>query len=49
MPGGKAQSLAQFLVPADQLGNRLRKVCRRQRCGVLLRRHWRAGTLIPAL
>jgi hypothetical protein len=38
MRGGEAQDLAQLLVPADQLGNRLRQVRLRQdrfglRCG----------------
>ena len=44
MRGGKAQDFAQLVVPADQLGNRLRQVCRRQdRSGLS-----RAGALARA-
>ena len=46
MRGGEAQDLAQFVVPADQLGNRRRQVRRRQRrCG-LRRYRARAGALV---
>jgi hypothetical protein len=48
MRGGEAQDLAEIVVPADQLGNRLRQVCWRQHRCRLRNRHSRAGALVWA-
>jgi hypothetical protein len=45
---GKAQDLAQFVVPANQLGNRLRQVRWRQDRSGLRCRERRAGALVRA-
>jgi hypothetical protein len=48
MGGSQAQDLAQLIVPANQLGNRLRQICWRQRrCGQR-RRHSCASALVWA-
>jgi hypothetical protein len=46
MRGGKAQDLTEMVVPADQLGNRLRQVRRRQRRCRLRGGHSRIGALV---
>ena len=45
MRGGKADDFAQFIVPPDQLGDRLRQVGRRQGRSGLRRGRGRAGAL----